>query len=121
MSQASHANRAAGGIALLILSIALRPPIVSIGPVLESIQKSFRDGFKKPEQIAGEYSSRLDRQRTSRRLHGSWRVARSGCADDENYGTRHAYVRLPIDTFRVHCHAQCGALPEQNTPFVQFA
>jgi CP family cyanate transporter-like MFS transporter len=41
MSQASHANRAAGGIALLILSIALRPPIVSIGPVLESIQKSF--------------------------------------------------------------------------------
>ena len=41
MSQATHVNRAAGGIALLILSIALRPPIVSIGPVLESIQKSF--------------------------------------------------------------------------------
>ena len=48
-----------------------------------------RDGFKKPEQIAGEYSSRLDRQRTSRRLHGSLPVARSGFADGGNYGTRH--------------------------------
>lgn len=41
MSESIRANKAAAAIALLILSIALRPPIVSIGPVLESIQKSF--------------------------------------------------------------------------------
>jgi CP family cyanate transporter-like MFS transporter len=41
MPQPRQATKAAAAIALLILSIALRPPIVSIGPVLESIQKSF--------------------------------------------------------------------------------
>ncbi|MFM0075950.1 MFS transporter [Paraburkholderia sediminicola] len=34
-------KKAAAAIALLILSVALRPPIVSIGPVLDLIQKSF--------------------------------------------------------------------------------
>jgi CP family cyanate transporter-like MFS transporter len=41
MSESRHAHKVAAAIALLILSIALRPPIVSIGPVLDSIQKSF--------------------------------------------------------------------------------
>lgn len=41
MSQSKDTRKAAAAIALLILSVALRPPIVSIGPVLESIQKSF--------------------------------------------------------------------------------
>src|SRR5262249_29186370 len=41
MHQPTDTRKAAAAIALLILSVALRPPIVSIGPVLESIQKSF--------------------------------------------------------------------------------
>ncbi|AKM04734.1 CynX/NimT family MFS transporter [Burkholderia pyrrocinia] len=41
MSESPDTRKAAAAIALLILSIALRPPIVSIGPVLESIQQSF--------------------------------------------------------------------------------
>lgn len=41
MSRSTDTRKAAAAIALLILSIALRPPIVSIGPVLESIQQSF--------------------------------------------------------------------------------
>ncbi|WP_338641693.1 CynX/NimT family MFS transporter [Burkholderia pyrrocinia] len=41
MSESTDTRKAAAAIALLILSIALRPPIVSIGPVLESIQQSF--------------------------------------------------------------------------------
>ncbi|MFM0501458.1 MFS transporter [Paraburkholderia caffeinilytica] len=41
MPQSMDTKKAAAAIALLILSVALRPPIVSIGPVLDSIQKSF--------------------------------------------------------------------------------
>lgn len=41
MPQSMNTKKAAAAIALLILSIALRPPIVSVGPVLDSIQKSF--------------------------------------------------------------------------------
>ncbi|RQR49534.1 MFS transporter [Burkholderia sp. Bp9140] len=41
MRQSTDAGKAVAAVALLILSIALRPPIVSIGPVLDSIQRSF--------------------------------------------------------------------------------
>ncbi|WP_321803477.1 CynX/NimT family MFS transporter [Burkholderia sp. BCC1993] len=41
MRQSTDTGKAAAAVALLILSIALRPPIVSIGPVLDSIQHSF--------------------------------------------------------------------------------
>lgn len=41
MPESTNTKKAAAAIALLILSVALRPPIVSIGPVLDSIQRSF--------------------------------------------------------------------------------
>jgi MFS transporter, CP family, cyanate transporter len=45
MPQSMDAKKAAAAVALLILAVALRPPIVSIGPVLDSIQKSFSLSF----------------------------------------------------------------------------
>ncbi|KVV42326.1 MFS transporter [Burkholderia territorii] len=41
MHRSTDTGKAAAAVALLILSIALRPPIVSIGPVLDSIRQSF--------------------------------------------------------------------------------
>ncbi|KER67603.1 MFS transporter [Burkholderia cepacia] len=41
MRQSTDTRKAVAAVALLILSVALRPPIVSIGPVLDAIQQRF--------------------------------------------------------------------------------